>query len=311
MRSFQQLDLNLLRVFKVLYEELHTGRTAERLHVAQPSISRSLKRLRDHCEDPLFLKTKDGLTPTPLASQMAAIIPDALEQLASSFNQFGSFDISQRSEPLRIAVNPFLALSLPAKLHLHLEQIAPNILLEVENWDETTPSKLSNGDIDLAINYYPMTLPKEIISQPIITDTFQILARVNHPLQKQPNISYIDTIHYPFATVIVKGWNDRVTVISKVFAQHNLTPKMGYRSQVFSSVAQVAAESDTLLPCSSLISPNVFPHLAPIQLIDESPLVHEDVHLYYHHRRRNDPLIECVFSMIKQIADDLDSKSRT
>ncbi|GAL13687.1 hypothetical protein JCM19233_4692 [Vibrio astriarenae] len=70
---------------------------------------------------------------------------------------------------------------------------------------------------------------------------------------------------------------------------------MGYRSQVFSSVAQVAAESDTLLPCSSLISPNVFPHLAPIQLIDESPLVHEDVHLYYHHRRRNDPLIECVF----------------
>ncbi|WP_299568863.1 LysR family transcriptional regulator [uncultured Shewanella sp.] len=66
---FEALDLNLINVFFILYEELNTHKAAERLHISQPAVSRALQKLRDAFNDPIFVKTRHGLTATdPQAS---------------------------------------------------------------------------------------------------------------------------------------------------------------------------------------------------------------------------------------------------
>lgn len=65
MRSLRHFDLNLLLVFEALMRERHVTRAAEKLHLSQPALSHALKRLREALEDPLFIRTENGMQPTP------------------------------------------------------------------------------------------------------------------------------------------------------------------------------------------------------------------------------------------------------
>ena len=70
-------DLNLLRVFLALMEERNVTKTAERLGITQPALSNALSRLRTLLRDPLFIRERYGMRPTPKAEQLAAAVADA------------------------------------------------------------------------------------------------------------------------------------------------------------------------------------------------------------------------------------------
>ena len=77
MTDFHKVDLNLLRVFQVILEERGLTRAGQRLGLSQPAVSYSLGRLRALFDDPLFIRTPDGMLPTPRAEQLAAPHPEA------------------------------------------------------------------------------------------------------------------------------------------------------------------------------------------------------------------------------------------
>ena len=66
------MDLKLLTVFDEIYKTRSVSRAGENLGVAQSSVSISLARLRRHFGDPLFVRTADGMQPTPHATSLVA-----------------------------------------------------------------------------------------------------------------------------------------------------------------------------------------------------------------------------------------------
>ena len=52
--NIKNKDLNLLLLFKVLYEELNVSSAANRLNLSQPALSHKLNKLRQEFADPLF-----------------------------------------------------------------------------------------------------------------------------------------------------------------------------------------------------------------------------------------------------------------
>ena len=62
---FNALDLNLLRVLDALVEERSATRAGERLGLSQSAVSHALNRLRHALKDELFVRSSDGLEPTP------------------------------------------------------------------------------------------------------------------------------------------------------------------------------------------------------------------------------------------------------
>lgn len=59
------VSLAQIRYFVAVAEEGHVGRAAQRLHVAQPPVSRQIRALEDEIGTPLFERTPRGMTLLP------------------------------------------------------------------------------------------------------------------------------------------------------------------------------------------------------------------------------------------------------
>lgn len=207
--NLARIDLNLLVILKVLLEEQSVTRAASRLHISQSALSKSLNRLRDTLDDPLFQRTAHGLKPTAHALNIGQKLPNILQDLyqltqpptfnpASSNRQFSFAMVESAYETLiPYFIGPLL-------------NTAPNIKLDSYVWTEKSMHDLQQGQIDFGISgrdLHPLSdshtdrLPEGIACQTLFTDTQVCLVRQDHPLMAalnspQWNLSlYLDMAH--------------------------------------------------------------------------------------------------------------------
>ncbi|MCY1396628.1 HTH-type transcriptional regulator YidZ [compost metagenome] len=81
MLDLRQLDLNLLLAFDAIYQQRSVTRAAQVMSLSQPAMSNALRRLRDLCGDPLFIKSRIGVTPTLAGHRLADYVRTALDSL--------------------------------------------------------------------------------------------------------------------------------------------------------------------------------------------------------------------------------------
>ena len=82
----QRVELRHLRAFVLLAEELHFGRTARRLHVAQPALTKQIQQLEAGLGVVLLNRTPRGVTLTDAGRAFLVEAQRALAQVRSAFN---------------------------------------------------------------------------------------------------------------------------------------------------------------------------------------------------------------------------------
>ncbi|NWD71744.1 LysR family transcriptional regulator [Pseudomonas gingeri] len=85
-KPFLDLDLNLLLVFLIIFRERSLTRTAQLLDVTQPAVSGSLLRLRQHFDDPLFIRLRGRMEPTAKSMKVAQVLLPAMLQIEAVLN---------------------------------------------------------------------------------------------------------------------------------------------------------------------------------------------------------------------------------
>jgi DNA-binding transcriptional LysR family regulator len=172
----RRLDLNLFRVFEVVYRERNLTRSAVILHLSQSAVSHALARLREQIGDPLFVREGRGVAPTPLAEQLAPSIQEALSNLRRSVSGWRSFDpqCDRRSFTLNMA-QQLEPLVLPSVL-AHLQRVAPQLQVRSScvHWAELQ-LELAAGRVDLAIEIARPT-DAELRQQQLLRDPLCVMA---------------------------------------------------------------------------------------------------------------------------------------
>src|SRR5690554_5403454 len=75
------IDVTTLRVFDTMMRTGHVTNTGAQLGLSQPSVSFALNKLRALAGDPLFVRTSEGMAPTPRAMRMSLAVRQIVHML--------------------------------------------------------------------------------------------------------------------------------------------------------------------------------------------------------------------------------------
>ena len=90
------IDLELYRVFYTVAKNKHMTKASEELHISQPAISQSIKKLEDQLGGTLFLRSNKGMELTKEGEMFYEYVKGALELINNAENEFTSFkDLSK------------------------------------------------------------------------------------------------------------------------------------------------------------------------------------------------------------------------
>jgi len=182
-RRLSRMNLNLLVAFHALYQHRHLTRAAEQVNLSQPAMSHALKKLRLQFEDELFVKTAEGMMPTPLAKQVVHLIEKGLLQLDQALASAHSFEPEKAVREFRIGIMDFMIHELVPHLVKTINQMAPgisfNILYAKISSPEIAYKLLQEKELDLAITQFEY-LPQTEYCEHLYTDSLVCIADRNH-----------------------------------------------------------------------------------------------------------------------------------
>jgi DNA-binding transcriptional LysR family regulator len=180
-RHAAPFDLNLLLVLDALMRERSVTAAGQSVGLSQPSMSNALRRLRALCGDPLFVRTRDGMQPTPEAERLAGPVQQALNLFQAGLQGGLAFDPSTSRRSFRILLSDVGEIAVLPRLSRLLAEGAPGVTIEsVARRRDGYLRALENGEADLAV---ACTIPRApgLRRRHLFTDRYVCLARRDHP----------------------------------------------------------------------------------------------------------------------------------
>ncbi len=168
-RSFEHLDLNLLRVFEALIEERSATRAGSRLGLTQSAISHALNRLRYVLKDELFVRGPDGMQPTERAAEIAPRLRQGLLQLQLALAP-SEFAPERSDRRFTLTCTEYAGAVLMPTLIARLREAAPYTSLNVLPSNLGVAESLRSGRADLAIGSF-RRVPDWAASEPLLQET--------------------------------------------------------------------------------------------------------------------------------------------
>ncbi|MEK6347378.1 MAG: LysR family transcriptional regulator [Burkholderia sp.] len=154
--DLNRVDLNLLRVFHVILEEHSLTRAGQRLGLSQPAVSYALGRLRALFDDPLFIRSPEGMLPTPAAERLAAPLGRAMVAIGDTLRDSEPFDPLTSTREFRLALSDVGEQVFLPPVCERLQQVAPNMRVAAEPVPiAQIEDKLRSGQLDFAIGNLP------------------------------------------------------------------------------------------------------------------------------------------------------------
>lgn len=126
------VDLELYKVFYVVAKNKHMTRASEELHISQPAISQSIKKLEDQLGGTLFLRSNKGMELTEEGKMFYEYVKGALELIGNAENEFTSFKDLSKGE-IKVGCSTTLTKLILMEALENFHKDYPNININIVN----------------------------------------------------------------------------------------------------------------------------------------------------------------------------------
>ena len=180
----RNVDLNLLVVFQEVFEQRQISSAAVRLHLTQSAVSNALARLRRTFNDELFVRTAQGMQPTPLAEHLAEPIAAALASINLALNPQEPFVATASTRHFTLAMTDVGEVYFMPALIEKLSRHAPGVQVStVRAGTIDMKVEMEAGRVDLAIGAFEKVstalYQRRLFRQPYVS-----MFRSSHPLAR-------------------------------------------------------------------------------------------------------------------------------
>jgi DNA-binding transcriptional LysR family regulator len=182
------VELRELRIFLALAEELHFGRTAERLRISQPGVSESIRSLEARLGARLFDRTSRRVRLTPAGQDFRRNLVPALAALDRALAQ-ASDNAAGVAGPLRIG---FTSTSEGPALNRLIEAFQarhPDCQVSFHEAGVLDPyGALRRGDVDVLVNWLAANEPGLTAGPPIARCERVLAVACHHRLASRASV---------------------------------------------------------------------------------------------------------------------------
>jgi DNA-binding transcriptional LysR family regulator len=175
------ISLRQLKALKLLLEVRSLTKAAEILNVNQPTMSKTLARLRAHFGDPLFVRVGISMQPTPRALALSEPLRDLLavsDELQASTT---AFDPHTSTREFKVLLGEVGMVHFVPPLMREFEQSGAGLRLTVVPLDSRHASaKLESGQAEIALGVFPREIGG-LRRQKLYADPYVSVVRKDHP----------------------------------------------------------------------------------------------------------------------------------
>jgi DNA-binding transcriptional LysR family regulator len=182
------MELRHLRYFSAVAAELHFGRAAEKLHIAQPPLSKQIQDLERELGFELFVRTKRSVALTPAGQAFLVEVTQIFQQLDRSI-EIGRK--TSRGELGQISIG-FVGSATYNILPVMLQRFRDRYpQVQIELHELTTDRQLiwlREGRIDIGL-IRPPIIDRDLGSQVIFQESLVIALPINHHLARVDSLA--------------------------------------------------------------------------------------------------------------------------
>lgn len=211
--SLNQVDLNLLVVFQVLMQERSVTRAGYKLNLSQSAVSASLRRLRKLFDDPLFERTRGGMTPTAKALSLSVSLGPSLNAIAKAILEDSEFEPWKSSKTFHLAMSDDVEVLFAPWVARQKMDHDWSVGFSIHQTNSHLwKSTIDNPLIDVVLTTTPTTLPADVQSEPLFSAEYCCLynprlLNLSDPISER---EYIETRHARVSFEGQRGWVDDV-----------------------------------------------------------------------------------------------------
>lgn len=182
MVNLSKIDLNLLVYFSVLLREGNVTKAAEHLGLSQPAMSNGLRRLRKVFNDPLLVRTSNGMMPTDKAKELQPLVQNVLSQIELFVQPTIEFDPSSSKRLFRVMASDYAETTLLPRVRTRMAAEAPETSLDILTPSDVTFQDIEVGNVDLVMNRFDQ-LPQSLHLSVLWRDNFSCVMRQDNALR--------------------------------------------------------------------------------------------------------------------------------
>ncbi|WP_296055370.1 LysR family transcriptional regulator [uncultured Amphritea sp.] len=303
MKSLRQFDLNLLLLLEALLTECHVSRAAQRMFLSQSAMSHALNRLRQQLDDPLLVRSGNGLRLTPRATAMLPDIRQAIRMIEHSLSPPAPFDPSSSDRCFTIASTDFFeALTLPL-LMKNLQKTAPGIRIQIEVIRKDGNLKqLENGEIDLLAGLDtkqpvdPLLISRPWHSEPLAC----LVAQGNTQIEQQLSLATYCQLNHVVFSDLAGVTSDQ---IDQWLAQQHLQRTFIARTVNYMAGARIVAATEAIMTLPRQMA-LLFAEMLPVRLISPPTGIPGIEMVTLHHPLySNDPGLQWLLALLHKNHD--------
>lgn len=285
--DFRRIDLNLLLVLDALLKDRSLTSVARRLSISQPTVSYSLKKLREFFGDELFVRTASGMQPTPKSLELSAPLGRMIAILGGEILNPPQFDPSTSSRSFVINTTDIGEMVFMPPILKRLREFAPKASVECVCLEpRELGHAMGEGGIDLAIGYMPELTGSGIRVQSLFEHPFVCLMRDGHPkIRGEMTLKQYSAAQH----IALVGEGHSQKKFETMIRKSGIFRQVAFRSQHFMNIPFIVRDSDLIATVPKVIAV-AFAQLPGLRALwPPFAIPPIPIKQYWHHKVGNDP----------------------
>jgi DNA-binding transcriptional LysR family regulator len=281
----KNIDLRLVSLIAELNRTRSVSAAAQNLSLSQSTVSMALARLREHFDDPLFVRTSIGMEPTPRGAELIEVMKSAEFYLHQALEQRSVFDPLKSNQNFQLCSTDIAQLTLLPALMKRLRRSGPSMSVTLRHISDRTHVQLESGEVDLAVGFIQ---PKGagFCGQRLFRDRFVCAMRSDHPrVDKTLTIQQFEAETHVAVTTSGTGHS----IVEETLETKHIRREVGLRVASFVGLGPILANTDLIAILPEQLG-TFFAQAGKVKLV-EVPFEIPTYYIYqlWHERLRQDP----------------------